>query len=88
MGKRKKSHPLLNQLIVLHFFKGTVCPLDYICRQSLLFCYKYYGTRKSRQDSESSCAGEGAKLAIIDNADKDNEILSYISTWSYKLDTK
>ncbi|XP_061187969.1 aggrecan core protein-like [Saccostrea echinata] len=58
----------------------TSCPSDYTCKLGLVFCYKYFGTRKSRVDAESSCASEGAELVIIDNADKDNEILSYINT--------
>ncbi|XP_062567313.1 C-type lectin domain family 4 member M-like [Saccostrea cucullata] len=58
----------------------TSCPSGYTCKLGLVFCYKYFGTRKSRVDAESSCASEGAELVIIDNADKDNEILSYIST--------
>ena len=58
---------------------GVSCPVGYTCRISILFCYKYYPTRKARADAEAQCAGEGAELAIIDNVDKDNEIFSYIS---------
>ncbi|XP_078323076.1 uncharacterized protein LOC111122612 [Crassostrea virginica] len=58
------------------------CPVGYTCRISILFCYKYYPTRKARADAEAQCAGEGAELAIIDNVDKDNEIFSYINSIS------
>eukprot|EP00105_Crassostrea_gigas_P015407 XP_011432395.1 PREDICTED: uncharacterized protein LOC105331769 [Crassostrea gigas] len=58
------------------------CPSDYICKLSILFCYKYYPTRKYRENSELDCSNDGGMLAIIDNVDKDNEILNYISTES------